>query len=106
MAARACTYATLAINDVNLSGENDFIFELDTARVDGPSSSMSYLGTRPIHLRRIDDAQSMMRFYGVSVELTLFGTPASPANGAPIARAPAARPVRAPLRRQMRLARP
>jgi hypothetical protein len=37
---------------------------------------MSQLGTEPAHLRRIADEQSMRRSCSISIELTLFGTPA------------------------------
>ncbi|MFC2253538.1 WGR domain-containing protein [Labrys portucalensis] len=34
---------------------------------------MNQRGSRPIHLRRIDPAQNMRRFYALAIQPTLFG---------------------------------
>ncbi|MFG1316391.1 WGR domain-containing protein [Xanthobacter autotrophicus] len=34
---------------------------------------MTQKGSRPVHLRRIDPAQNMRRFYALAIQPTLFG---------------------------------
>jgi len=46
---------------------------LDLGFRDSDTGRMSGSDPLPVHLRRIDPAQNMRRFYGLSVQPTLFG---------------------------------